>query len=86
MVGISITHHDRLDAVHLTDACAPWIAGINPFQLIVVLRRYEYSKLRYAPNDPHYGLIWGSPEEDLDDPLNGYPNSSPFYYQNAAGV
>jgi len=51
-----------------------------------VLRRYEYSKQKYAPNDPHYGLIWGSPEADLGDPLNDYPNSHPFYYQNAAGV
>lgn len=51
-----------------------------------VLRRYEYSKQRYAPDNSHYGLIWGSPEADLGDPSNDYPNSHPFYYQNAAGV
>lgn len=51
-----------------------------------VLRRYEFSKQRFAPGDPHYGLIWGSPEADLGDPLNDYPDSHPFYYQNAAGV
>lgn len=51
-----------------------------------VLRRYEYSKQRYALGDPHYGLIWGSPEADLGDPLNDYPGSHPFYYQNATGV
>lgn len=51
-----------------------------------VLRRYEYSKQRFAPSDPHYGLIWGSPEADLGDPRNDYPDSHPFYYQNAAGV
>jgi hypothetical protein len=51
-----------------------------------VLRRYEYSKERFAPGDPHYGLIWGSPEADLGDPLNEYPDSHPFYYQNAVGV
>ena len=51
-----------------------------------VLRRYEYSKRKYVPGDPHYGLIWGSPEADLGDPQNEYPDSHPFYYQNAAGV
>lgn len=51
-----------------------------------VLRRYEYSKQRFAPSDARYGLIWGSPEADLGDPLNDYPDSHPFYYQNAAGV
>ncbi len=50
------------------------------------LRRYEYTKQRYAAGDPHYGLIWGSPEADLGDPLNDFPDSHPFYYQNAAGV
>ena len=51
-----------------------------------VLRRYEYSKQRFSPSDARYGLIWGSPEADLGDPLNDYPDSHPFYYQNAAGV
>ena len=51
-----------------------------------VLARYEYSKQRYAPDDPHYGLIWGSPEADLGDPNNEYPDAHPFYYQNAVGV
>ena len=51
-----------------------------------VLGRYAYSKQRYTPEDPHYGLIWGSPEADLGDPKNEYPDSHPFYYQNAAGV
>lgn len=51
-----------------------------------VLRRYEYSKQRFAPSDPHYGLIWGSPEADLGDPHNDFPDSHPFYYQNAVGV
>lgn len=51
-----------------------------------VLRRYEYGKQRYAPADPHYGLIWGSPEADLGDPQNEFPDSHPFYYQNAVGV
>ncbi len=51
-----------------------------------VLRRYEYSKQRFAPGDPHYGLIWGSPEADLGDPNNEYPDAHPYYYQNAACV
>jgi hypothetical protein len=51
-----------------------------------VLRRYDYSKQKYTPGDPHYGLIWGSPEADLGDPKNDYPDSHPYYYQNAVGV
>ncbi len=51
-----------------------------------VLKRYEYSKQRFVLGDPHYGLLWGSPEADLGDPHNEYPDAHPFYYQNAAGV
>ncbi len=51
-----------------------------------VLARYEYGKQRFAKNDRRYGLIWGSPEADLGDPANDYPDSHPYYYQNAACV
>jgi len=51
-----------------------------------VLARYEYGKQRFAKSDRRYGLIWGSPEADLGDPANDYPDSHPFYYQNAACV
>jgi hypothetical protein len=51
-----------------------------------VLARYEYGKQRFAKSDRHYGLIWGSPEADLGDPANDYPDSHPYYYQNAACV
>ena len=50
------------------------------------MRRYEYAKQRFAPDDPHYGLIWGSPEADLGDPRNEFPDAHPFYFQNAACV
>ena len=49
-----------------------------------VLRRYEYSKAAFPAEDPHHGLIWGSPEADLGDPQNDYPQSHPYYFQNAA--
>jgi hypothetical protein len=49
-----------------------------------VLRRYEYSKTAFPADDPHHGLIWGSPEADLGDPQNDYPESHPYYFQNAA--
>jgi hypothetical protein len=49
-----------------------------------VLKRYEYSKQVFPPDDPRHGLIWGSPEADNGDPRNDYPNSHPYYYQNAA--
>lgn len=48
-----------------------------------VLRRYEYSKQQFPPDNPRHGLIWGSPEADLGDPQNDYPQSHPYYYQNA---
>lgn len=51
-----------------------------------VVQRYEASKRRFPEADPHYGLVWGSPEADLGDPHNDYPDSHPYYYQNAAGV
>ena len=51
--------------------------------LSFVLARYEYSKARFPVDDPHYGLIWGSPEADLGDPQNDFPESHPYYFQNA---
>ena len=51
-----------------------------------VLARYEYGKQRFTKGDRRYGLIWGSPEADLGDPANDYPDSHPYYYQNAACV
>ena len=52
--------------------------------LSFVLQRYEYSKQAFPAGDPHHGLIWGSPEADLGDPQNDYPQSHPYYFQNAA--
>ncbi|MCL5671646.1 MAG: hypothetical protein M1423_10190, partial [Acidobacteria bacterium] len=51
-----------------------------------VLKRYEYSKHVFPPGDPRHGLIWGSPEADNGDPKDDYPNSHPYYYQNAAWI
>ncbi|MGA7157341.1 MAG: hypothetical protein WBY53_10860 [Acidobacteriaceae bacterium] len=51
-----------------------------------VLKRYEYSKTHFPPTDRRYGLIWGSPEADLGDPNNDFPESHPYYYQNAANI
>lgn len=49
-----------------------------------VLKRYGYSKRVFPPDDPRHGLIWGSPEADNGDPRDDYPDSHPYYYQNAA--
>jgi hypothetical protein len=49
-----------------------------------VIDRYRYSKTTFAPDDPRHGLIWGSPEADNGDPNDDFPNSHPYYYQNAA--
>ncbi len=51
-----------------------------------VLERYEYSKQTFAPSDRRYGLIYGSPEADLGDPNNDFPNSHPLYYQNSTCI
>lgn len=48
-----------------------------------VLGRYAYSKAQFPADDPRHGLIWGSPEADLGDPQNDYPESHPYYFQNA---
>jgi hypothetical protein len=48
-----------------------------------VLRRYEYSKAAFSEDDARHGLTWGSPEADLGDPQNDFPESHPYYYQNA---
>jgi hypothetical protein len=49
-----------------------------------LLDRYAYSRRMFSPGDRRYGLIWGSPEADLGDPENDYPNAHPYYFQNAA--
>jgi hypothetical protein len=51
--------------------------------LAYVLKRYEYSKQQFPASDPRHGLIWGSPEADLGDPRDDYPQSHPWYFQNA---
>lgn len=51
-----------------------------------VLARYEYSKQRFPKTDRRYGLIWGSPEADLGEVNNDFPDSHPYYYQNATCV
>lgn len=50
------------------------------------LARYEYSKQQFPAGDRRHGLIYGSPEADLGDPANDFPNSHPFYYQNSAWI
>ena len=49
-----------------------------------VLERYRYSERTFGPDDPRHGLIWGSPEADNGDPNNDFPDSHPYYYQNAS--
>ncbi|HEX6558828.1 MAG TPA: hypothetical protein VF021_05180 [Longimicrobiales bacterium] len=48
-----------------------------------VERRYHYSLSTFPEGDRRRGLIWGSPEADLGEPRNDYPESHPWYYQNA---
>jgi hypothetical protein len=49
-----------------------------------VIRRYRYGLETFPADDPRHGLIWGSPEADNGDPQNDFPESHPFYYQNAS--
>lgn len=46
--------------------------------------RYVYSTCHFPPSDPRHGLIWGSPEADMGDPTDDYPDSHPYYYQNTS--
>ena len=49
-----------------------------------VLKRYHTTKSAFPPDDPRHGLIWGSPEADNGDPNDDFPESHPYYYQNAS--
>ncbi len=49
-----------------------------------VVDRYRYTQRTFPPDDPRHGLIWGSPEADNGDPENDFPESHPYYYQNAS--
>jgi hypothetical protein len=49
-----------------------------------VVRRYRYTQQTFLPENSRHGLIWGSPEADNGDPQNDFPESHPYYYQNAA--
>ncbi|MGH9543191.1 MAG: hypothetical protein ACRD2H_15080 [Terriglobales bacterium] len=49
-----------------------------------LLARYEDSTRRFPADDPRHGLIWGSPEADNGDPNDDFPESHPYYFQNAA--
>jgi hypothetical protein len=51
-----------------------------------VVRRYRYAQETFPASDPRHGLIWGSPEADNGDPRNDFPESHPWYYQNAAWI
>jgi hypothetical protein len=50
------------------------------------LERYEFSKQQFPVGDRRRGLIYGSPEADLGDPHNDFPQSHPLYYQNSAWI
>ncbi|MGH9396173.1 MAG: hypothetical protein ACRD18_04910 [Terriglobia bacterium] len=49
-----------------------------------VVVRYRYTKAAFPPDDPRHGLIWGSPEADNGQPDDDFPESHPYYYQNAS--
>jgi hypothetical protein len=51
-----------------------------------VLRRYRYSQSAFPQDDPRHGLIWGSPEADNGRPNDDFPESQPYYYQNASWI
>jgi hypothetical protein len=51
-----------------------------------VVRRYRWSKEKFPAEDPRHGLVWGSPEADNGDPANDFPESHPYFYQNAVWV
>ncbi len=48
--------------------------------------RYRYGLVQFASGDPRRGLIWGSPEADFGDPKRDFPESHPYFYQNASWI
>ncbi len=82
-VGVFLANSAR--AYNYTSDAAAFAARLPILEEMLgyVLARYEYSKQQFPEDDPHHGLIWGSPEADLGAPQNDFPQSHPFYYQNA---
>lgn len=82
-IGIFLANAAR--AYDYTGDLAAFSARLPVLERMIgyVLARYEYSKQQFPPDNPHHGLIWGSPEADLGDPANDFPESHPYYYQNA---
>lgn len=81
--GIFLTNSAR--AYDYTGDVAAFTARLPILERMLgyVLGRYEYSKQQFPPDNPRHGLIWGSPEADLGDPQNDFPESHPYYFQNA---
>jgi hypothetical protein len=81
--GVILTNSAR--AYDYTGDAAAFTARLPVLERMLgyVLGRYEYSKQHFVAEDPHHGLIWGSPEADLGDPQNDFPQAHPYYYQNA---
>jgi hypothetical protein len=52
--------------------------------IALLVNRYHYSKRTFPTSDPRHGLIWGSPEADKGNPKDDFPNTHPYYYQNAS--
>ncbi len=82
-VGIFLTNAAR--AYDYTGDLAALQAKLPTLRRMIahVLERYEYSKRKWSPGEREYGLIWGSPEADLGEPQNDFPQSHPLYYQNS---
>jgi hypothetical protein len=82
-VGIFLWNSARsYDYTHNLEALKKRLPTLRRM-LDYVLTRYEYSKANFPLDDPRYGLIWGSPEADLGEVNNDFPNSHPYYFQNA---
>jgi hypothetical protein len=84
--GIMLTNSAR--AYEYTGDLAAFSARLPILERMLgyVLARYEFSKQQFPPDNPRHGLIWGSPEADLGEPQNDYPESHPYYFQNSVWI
>lgn len=85
-VGIFLMNSARSFAYNRNLAALEKRLPVLERMIAFVLARYDYSKTHFTPGDRRYGLIYGSPEADLGEPNNDFPESHPLYYQNSVCV
>lgn len=78
MIGVFLANSARAyDSTHNFSSLQKRLRILERM-LAFVLKHYEYSKEHLSRGDRRYGLIYRSPEADLGDPNNNFPESHPL--------